>query len=394
MTERPAGDGSEAGPPSGDAPEAEPVETADDDGGDSARSDAPSTTDDDGGALAGRRGTVAKGLLVTVAVAVAVAGAAAVAPTLGADPAPPTEFETFDPDRTVTESLPSTGAIEPEPPVVPAGGTVVVDAGRVDRSRLGPLSEALSKANHDVTYDSDGLGGSLDGADGLVIVDPATGYSAEELDAIEAFAAEGGRVVIFGNPNRFEASTGPLGASLAERESELSELGGRFDLHFDTRYVYDQERNDGNYRHVVVSPPENASLTDGTGSIADAEEVVLYTPTEVRSTGDGEPILVTGPDARTADSDTQREHTVAMRDGNVLAIGDARFIAADRYNVGDNEEFLAGVAEFLVSGERDDATGDGGGEGGGESGGGEGGDAENESDAGGNSTALAARFDT
>jgi hypothetical protein len=401
MTERPGEDGSDAEPPRDDAPETEAVETpADgngDDGDDPARPDAPSTTDDDGGPLAGRRDTVAKGLLVTAVVAVAVAGAAAVAPTLGVDSAPATEFETFDPDRTVTEPLPSTGAIEPEPPIVPAGGTVVVDVSRVDRSRLGPLSEALSRANHDVEYAPESLSDSLDGADGLVIVDPEVGYSTDELDAVEAFADEGGRVVIFGNPNRFEASTGPLDSSLAERESELGRLGGRFDLYFDTRYVYDQERNDGNYRHVVASPPEGASLTDGNGSIPDAEDIVLYTPTEVRSTDDGEPILVTGPNARTADSDTQREHTLAMRDGNVLAIGDARFIAADRYNVGDNEEFLAGVVEFLVSGDRDDSTGAGGANGsdvGGNAGGAENGSdtgAENGSDTGGNETAVDAR---
>ena len=316
------------------------------------------TTDGDGGVLAGRRGTVAKGMLVTVVVAAAIALAAALVPTLFVDQAPEPEFETFDPDRTVTTGLPSTGTIDPDPPIIPAGGTVVVDAGPAARSRLDPLSEGLSKANHDVTYGPENLTAALDGADGLVIVDPNTDYSDSELDAIEAFADEGGRVVIFGNPNRFEITTGVLGSSLSEQESELSELGGRFDLYFDTRYVYDQDRNDGNYRHVIASPPENASLTDGNGSVADAEEVVLYTPTEVRSTDDAEPILVTSPTARTADSDTQRAHTVAVRDGNVFAVGDARFIAADRYNVGDNDEFLAGVVEFLVSGDRDAATPD------------------------------------
>jgi hypothetical protein len=254
---------------------------------------------------------------------------------------------------------------------------------------LGPLTEAISKANHDVEYPDRDLEGALDGAEALVVVDPGSRYSEDDLDAIETFADEGGRVVIFGNPNRFEVTAAALGSSISERESELGRLGARFDLHFDTRYVYDQERNDGNYRHVVASPPEGASLTDGNGSITDAEDVVLYTPTEVRSTDDGEPILVTGPNARTADSDTQREHTLAMRDGNVLAIGDARFIAADRYNVGDNEEFLAGVVEFLVSGDRDDSTGAGGANG--SDVGGNAGGAENGSDTGGNETAVDAR---
>lgn len=348
MTEPTDGGGSDPGTPRAD--DSDPPRGSD--------TEAP-----DGGVLAGRRGTVAKGLLVTVAVAAAIAVAAGVVPTLFVDSPPEQEFETFDPDRTVATGLPSTGTIDPEPSVVPAGGTVVIDVDVPTRSRLGPLTEAISKANHDVEYPDRDLEGALDGAEALVVVDPGSRYSEDDLDAIETFADEGGRVVIFGNPNRFEVTATALGSSISERESELGRLGARFDLHFDTRYVYDQERNDGNYRHVVASPPGNASLTDGNGSLTDAENVVLYTPAEVRSTADGEPVLVTSPTARTLDSDTQRRHTVAMRDGNVLGVGDARFIAADRYNVGDNNEFLAGVVEFLVSGDRDAADGGGGVEG-------------------------------
>jgi hypothetical protein len=44
----------------------------------------------------------------------------------------------------------------------------------------------------------------------------------------------------------------------------------------------------------------------------------------------------------------------------VLAVGDTSFATAARYDVADNEAFLTGVVEFLVSGDGDgsDGTGD------------------------------------
>lgn len=65
--------------------------------------------------------------------------------------------------------------------------------------------------------------------------------------------------------------------------------------------------------------------------------------------------------ARTAGADEGHRHTLAVRDGNVLAIGDSSFIAADRYNVGDTDVFLSSVVEFLLSGDSDyDPAGAGG----------------------------------
>ena len=318
------------------------------------QSGTPSGTDETG-LVARYKWTVAKGALVTLVVA-GVVGLSGVVlaglvfgPPADADP----EFESFDPERTVETGLPADGTIDPDPegPIPARTGTVVIDGSGTDRGTLDPLTEAFDGVNYEVTRNTGSIDGSLDDADGLVIVNPQTGYTDDELDAIAEFVDDGGKLVILGEPNRIEFQAAGLSLEVVTVESELTELGAQFDIHFDTRYVYDQQQNDGNFRHVRVEPHPDASLPGG--SFSGIDDVVFYTPAEVRSTGGAEPVLVTGPDARMTDSDTVGERTVALRSGNVLAVGDSRFIAADRHNVGDNNVFLASVVEFVVSGEVD-----------------------------------------
>lgn len=341
-------------------------------------SDDGSATTDGEGLVARYKWTVAKGALVTLVVAAVIAlSGVALAGALSEEPADTdVEFESFDSERIVETGLPADGTIDPEPEGGTAVGTgeVVVDGSGTDRRTLGPLTEAFDSVGYDLTRNTGSIEESLEGADGLIITDPRTGYTDDEVDAIEEFVDDGGKLVILGEPNRVDVASAGLGVQLVEVESELTEVGARFGIHFDTGYVYDQQQNDGNFRHVRVEPHPDASLPGG--SFADVDDAVFYTPTEVRSTGAGEPVLVTGPNARLSNGDAVGERTVALRSGNVLAIGDSRFIADDRYNVGDNDAFLASVVEFVVS----DAIGGESGVTGGEETDNEEGDGEEEND--------------
>lgn len=284
---------------------------------------------------------LAKRLAVTVAIAaVLVLGAAAV-PLLDDDPQPTeVEYPEYDTGEIVAERLPADGEIEPDGFGV---GTVTVDASannQFDREDISPLIRGFNRAGYDAEINRDeDLSTALDDTDVFVVIDPISAYDREDVDEIESFVDDGGRLLILGQPNRI--AVGPMGG-VAELRTETTELEAAFNIHFDTRYVYDMERNDGNYRHVITSPGEEVSVDD-------VEDVTLYTPAEVRSTDSGTPLLVTSPTARTAQSDEQRQHTLAVADGNVVAIGDATFITEDRYNVGDNDEFLAQVIDALVT---------------------------------------------
>ena len=294
-----------------------------------------------------------RGLLVTVVVA-AIVVVAAVGVSLGGSSSTPanTTFEAFDTDDAVSDPLPRGGSVDPDPSIG-TGDVVLVDdsnGNRFTRADIGPLTEGIGRSGARVQFHETGeFEDALTTADALVVVDPATAYSESEIDAIDAFVDDGGRLLILAEPTRTSISGGLLGTQLTAQESELTGLGSRFDVQFDTRYVYDQTQNDGTYQQVVAEPSGDGALSEsGTARLGADAEIAFSVASEVQSTGDGEPVLVSGETARTAGTDDPRRHTLAVRDGNVLAVGDTSFATAGRYDVGDNEAFLTGIVEFLV----------------------------------------------
>ena len=297
-----------------------------------------------------------RGLLVTVAVAAVIAVAAAGISAAGqSGPTDGPEFEEFETESTISDPISQSGGIDPDSSVAGDGVIVVDDSNtnRFSRGDIQPLVEAIGRTGHEVRFHRRGnLSESLSGADALVVIDPGSPYNEDELDTVDEFVEDEGRLLILGEPTRTSVSAGLFGAEITQRESELTEIGSRFDVQFDTQYVYDQTTNDGTYQQVVAEPHEEAALPPDDGTSLDGvDEVAFDVATEVRSTSDGEPVLVTSSEARTAGAANGRRHTLAIRDDDVLAVGDASFISAGRHNVGDTNVFLASVVEFLVSAE-------------------------------------------
>ena len=305
-----------------------------------------------------RLGKLANGLILTALVAgLVVAGAGALPVVLSPvdQSSEQTTYEEFEPETIVSEPLASTGTITPDKSLTDTTGEVLIDtsaSNRFGRTDIQPMVTAFNEVGYETTLDAESdFEEKLTTADALVIIDPGSAYSEDQLDEIESFLNNGGRVVVLGEPNRVSVSVGLFGSSLQETQSDLTSFESKFGLQFNTEYVYDQSNNDGNYRRPIVSPHDDASLSPA-DTLGDAEDIVLYTPTEVQSTNGAEPILVTSPSAKQSGTDRTESRTVAVRDENLLAVGDSSFIGAERHNVGDNDIFLAAVVEFLVSGDR------------------------------------------
>ncbi len=285
-----------------------------------------------------------------VAVALLVVLAAVALPQLLA-PATPSSDGTLDTTEwdgaMGVEPLDSQGEISPD---VPEGEskTVLIDVSHDNRLEDGdvqPLVRTLRRNNYTVRFSSDGnLTRALADADAFVIVDPGDPYSREDTDAIQNFTDAGGRVVVLAEPNRKRVQVGQFGrASVTTFESYVDGLLGAYNVFVDWRYVYNQEVNDGNYQHVVADAGEGADLQSG--QYATFVTAPVYAP-------DAEPLLVLPASSRLSRTDAPGDYAVAVRQENLVVVGDSSFLAAGRQNVGDNERFVAYLVEFLVSGEQ------------------------------------------
>ncbi len=285
--------------------------------------------------------------LVALVVALLVTGLGVIPALFAGGSGQPAELnnEEYAPERIGVTAVPAEGEIEAE---ASGTGTVVIDDGhanRYDREDILPLVEAFVDVGYDVRFfDGGNLSGALADADAFLIIDPGASYDEDDVEAVQEFTDSGGRVAVLAEPNRKTVTVSGLGASITTRRSELTELGAAYEVSFRTAYIYNQERNDGNYKNVLASPEGRASDAGDT--------VALYTATRVVPSGGGEVVLRAAEGTRTSGSDEVGEFAVAVRTGNFLAVGDSTFITTGRYNVGDNEEFVAFLVEFLVSGDR------------------------------------------
>ncbi|WP_435062558.1 DUF4350 domain-containing protein [Halobaculum sp. EA56] len=309
----------------------------------------------------GREAWAKRGVVV-VAVAVAVAfvlgGIPGLIASSGPEPAQLNNSEYPVSELGVTQ-IPAEGDVEAD---VSGSGTVVIDrshANRFSRADIEPLYRTLTRAGYEVEFhDRGALGPALSDADAFVVIDPGSPYDETDADALRSFTEDGGRLLVLGEPNRVRVTAGLGGVSTTQQVSELSNLGAEFGLSFSTGYVYHQSANDGNYKRPLASPVGDA---EGVG-----DEVALYTAATVRPLDDGEVVLRLDRGGRLSSQDRTARYPVAVRTEGVLAVGDKTFLRADRYNVADNEDFVAYLVEFLTGGERaggdiDGGTGDGGG---------------------------------
>ncbi|MEF8799558.1 MAG: DUF4350 domain-containing protein [Halolamina sp.] len=244
------------------------------------------------------------------------------------------------------EPLDSEGVVSPD---LPDGNdtTVLIDVShnnRLDDGDVQPLVRTLRRNNYTVRFSTEeNLTLALAGADAFVIVDPASPYRRDDTAALRNFTENGGHLLVLVEPNRKRVEIGQFGsASIGTIESNADGLLGAYNVFVDWRYVYNQRVNDGNYQDVVADAGEGTELETG--------QYVMFVTAPVYAP-DADPLLVLPESSRLARTDAQDDYAVAVRQDNLVVVGDSTFLSTGQQNVGDNERFVVYLIEFLAAGD-------------------------------------------
>jgi hypothetical protein len=246
---------------------------------------------------------------------------------------------------------------EPQPfadrQVTAGSGTVLVDLAhrnRVQMAELSVLQARLAARGHrlEPVADADDLAGQLRHAQALVIVSPAEDWTAGEIQQAVDFVDKGGRLLLVTDPSRFEPLYDEWGGfiGLDHDAPHINDLAARFGLLFQEDYLYNTVDNAGNFRNIKLAGLARDPLTQG------LEQIVFFATHSIVSDG---PALVTASgDTRSSASEQDQDLTVALlaAGGGVLALGDLTFMTEPHNTVYDNAQFIANIAEFLSSAQR------------------------------------------
>ncbi|MBN1315226.1 MAG: hypothetical protein JXA42_07155 [Anaerolineales bacterium] len=236
-------------------------------------------------------------------------------------------------------------------------GIVIVDMAHENRfelSELDVLAARLAARGYLLKewLDED-IDQVLEEASSLLVAVPAQSFSQEEVKAVQDFVSSGGRLLLIGDPTRFEASYNMEDFS-EEIDSDvpyLNSLSVAFGIAFVDDYLYNVEENEGNFRNIRLD--DWGKSEDSNKIVAGLESVVFYA---THSLSVPENAAIIRADNLTWSSATDRPGGLVVaaqtKDERVVALGDLTFMTEPYHTVRDNGRFIAQIADFLMGEER------------------------------------------
>lgn len=247
-------------------------------------------------------------------------------------------------------------------------GPVIVDLAHystLERNRFQPLAAALAAQSIDLRFwlptvpldgvesfaefpdQSDALQAQLADASALVVVSPYFLYNDSEVQVVERFLIDGGRLLVISDPD-----------IEGDAARDTNSLAARFNVVFNEDYLYDTVDNDENFTYYFQGGffDQAAALTGSRIAFYGGRSIDGAVTPQIQSAGTTLSSLRTGQTSFT---------TAALggllangTEGRVLALSDFDVLTDPYVARHDNRRLLDFVAAFLAGGERNETIAD------------------------------------
>lgn len=218
------------------------------------------------------------------------------------------------------------------------------------------LDSLLAARGYQLTSFLEGeLADALRPAGALVVIAPLADYSPAEVLAVRQFVDRGGRVLLVGDPTRYNIEFDEVdlfaAPTIHTAQVPLNDVANAFDITFRGDYLYNTVENEGNFRNILVDETgfSDTEMTDG------LERLALYSAHSLLLGPSAAPVLAGNENTWSSATDQPGGLTLAAvspaesEGGQVLALGDLHFLLEPYNTVYDNGEFVSRVADFLVA---------------------------------------------
>ena len=234
-------------------------------------------------------------------------------------------------------------------------GVALIDLAHNNQFQLSEI-QAFQKAieqrggNMETATDAITLEGRLKYASSYVIISPSVPLTMEETRLVRAFVERGGRLAVFTDATRGVMSYDFFSGAqkVTPDVNVVNPLLAYFGISVNNDYLYNLDKNEGNFRNVFFDKFGKNELTFG------LKQVIFYGTHSVQT--DSGLILLRGADqtlSSITDAHDPAEGAAAIsEDGNVVTFGDFSFLTSPYSGVADNATLIGSLADFLLSGKR------------------------------------------
>jgi len=165
-------------------------------------------------------------------------------------------------------------------------------------------------------------------ADAFIVVCPQAEFSKEERETIEKFVDDEGKLLLIADPTR---------------RSEMGSLSLRFGLIFEPDYLYNIKEYDTNYRNIFLTEFEEDEITKN------LEKIALYTAGSITSTDGGLAFVDENTFSSVIETRKRLSPIALTRESKVLAVYDLTFMTEPYNGMGDNNQLISNIADWLAS---------------------------------------------